>query len=127
MSLRAAAVLAVLAGYAHETSSRAPVDPGERQRAEFAACRSGTLPPWLDDAALAEAARLDRRAGGAMDPNDSYRPGTVAAQPALPPTSPSGAGSRHEAVLSERREFEARCSLLRSAGEVVPPAPPSGS
>jgi hypothetical protein len=114
----ALASLTLLAGCAHASPARPPADPAERQRVEFVACQGNALPAWLDDAALAEASRLDRWSAFGSDPNDSYRGATLSAQPALPPrpAASSAGGSRAEAILAERREFQKRCDLLRSAG-----------
>jgi hypothetical protein len=108
------AALSLLAACAHASAPRPPADPGERQREELAACHRGALPGWLDDDALAEAQRLDRY-GLAVDPNDSFRTGTMSAQPALPQVGARGP-SRADLVLAERSEFQARCALVKSAG-----------
>jgi hypothetical protein len=103
-----------------------PSDPGERRRAEGEACRHGALPAWLDDAALSTAAQLDRGEAQASSLNDSFLSDSAGAMARPPPTSPtSGAagGSHVAAMLAERRNFEDRCQVLRSAGrELVPRA-----
>jgi hypothetical protein len=126
---RSDALLAVLvAGCIHgRPAERAPADPKQRERAEFVACQNGTLPGWLDDKALAEASRLDRWSTFGSDPLDSFRAGTLSAQPSLPP-GPGGSrghASRYEAAMDERREFQRRCDLLRTSGQgvIVPPHP----
>jgi len=102
-------------------------DEKERRQAELAACWAGTLPPWLDDQALAEAQRLDRWSSRGINPNDSFRDSTVSAVPAPPlpdPASGSGA-SRYAAIMDERRAFQERCQVVRSSGKgtALAPAP----
>jgi hypothetical protein len=73
------------------------------------ACFRRALPAWLDDASLAEAARLDRLEAQASRANDSFHGGVYRSQP-----PPSAGGARVPALLEERRAFGERCALLRS-------------
>jgi hypothetical protein len=103
----------LLAGCAHQTRPiQAPRDPRERWEAESDACWRRTMPAWLDDAALAGAARLDQLEGQASRANDSFRGGAFVAQP--PP--PAG-GPRVAALLEERRVFQEHCAILLSSGK----------
>ena len=115
MGLKPAVALAcLLAGCAYEVRpEQPPLDVGERQRLEARTCWNGALPGWLDDSALAGAARLDRREAQASGANDSFRGATFSPQP---PTTPQP-GSRVAAILDERRAFQQRCALLRSGGK----------
>lgn len=88
-----------------------PRDLAERRRAEDAACWAGTLPAWLDEDALASAARLDRSEARAGRWNDSFRGPSYTDQP--PPTPAPTQGSRVDALWEQRRELQRRCSLLR--------------
>jgi hypothetical protein len=120
-TLLAALQAALLAGCFHgrgPVERAAPSDPRERERAGFVACQNGTFPAWLDDEALAAASRLDRWSTFGSDPLDSFRPGTLSAQPTLPP-GPGGSpgrASHYAAVMDERGEFQARCALVRNIG-----------
>jgi hypothetical protein len=91
---------------------QAPADVHERHEAEADACWRGDLPPWLDDAALSGAARLDAREAQAARANDSYRGATYTSLPQA-----SGRGPRVAALLDERRLFQQQCALLRSGGK----------
>jgi len=98
-----------------------PIDARERQRAEAAACWRGSLPYWLDDAALGEAARRDRREGDASRANESFQAGTAMKARQPPPSArPGDAGPHASALVEERRDFEQRCALLRSGGAPAP-------
>ena len=98
----------------------------ERRAAETRACFEDRLPPWLDDEALAEAERIDRWGASGRDPNDGWRISGGAAYtadvPARRPSDASG-GSRATAILEQRREFRARCDVLRTSGH-GPALPP---
>ncbi len=110
----AVALACLLAGCAYEVRpEQPPLDVKERRQAEVRACWNGVLPPWLDEAALSGAARLDRREAQASGVNDSFRGATFSTQP--PPMPPTG--SRAAALLDERRAFQQRCALLRSGGK----------
>ncbi|BDG08206.1 hypothetical protein [Anaeromyxobacter paludicola] len=115
-SARLAALLVIASGCAHRVLERPPpLDLRDRQRAEAAACWSGKLPYWLDDAALADAAQRDGREGDASRANESFEPGTAMRAASPPPLGRAGTGGRHQsALLSERREFQDRCALLRA-------------
>jgi hypothetical protein len=123
---RSEALVVLLAGCIHGSLARAPTDARERQRAEFVACQRGLLPAWLDDGALAEASRLDHWSTFGSDPLDSYRGGTLSAQPSLParPSGSTSSASQYEAVMDERRVFQVRCNLLRSTGRGLGPPNP---
>jgi hypothetical protein len=87
-----------------------PADPGERQRAEGAACANQVLPRWLDDDALHAVIDLDRREARAGAANDAFRGATFTAPP--PPTS--RAGPRTAALEEERRAFQRWCAGIRA-------------
>jgi len=101
----------------------APRDPRERRAAEADACRRRALPPWLDDAALSAASRLDAQEGQAGAMNDAFLGDSAAASARTPPSRASAAGSRVATILEERRFFETDCALLRSAGKELVPRP----
>ncbi|HZZ86527.1 MAG TPA: hypothetical protein VFE30_18495 [Anaeromyxobacteraceae bacterium] len=116
------AALALSTACVHDVMQVAPpFDGRERQRAEAAACWRSGLPYWMDDAALSDAARLDRREGDASRANESFQAGTamMAAQPP-PAPRPSDGGPHTSALLRERDEFQARCRLLRAGGALSP-------
>ncbi|OFX20848.1 MAG: hypothetical protein A2V77_04540 [Anaeromyxobacter sp. RBG_16_69_14] len=115
MGSKAALALAcLLAGCVYEVRpEQPPHDVGKRRQAEVRACWNGVLPAWLDDSALAGAARLDRREAQASRVNDSFRGATFSSQP---PTMPQP-GSRVASLLDERRAFQQWCALLRSGGK----------
>lgn len=92
-----------------------PLDANERRIAEFDACWQGKLPPWLDDAALAAAARLDHREAQASSANDTFQGVRFSPQPPAP-----ASGSRVAALAEERRAFQQWCALLRSGGKALP-------
>ncbi len=109
--------LALLCGCVHRLAAEPPTDAKERRRAEIAACQSGTFPPWLDDQALAARSRRDRWDALQFDPKDSYLAGTNGRYQSQPPSSPpaeGGAASRYAAIMNERRDFQARCQVIRS-------------
>jgi hypothetical protein len=83
-----------------------------RWEAEVDACFRQTMPAWLDDGALAAAARRDQLEAQASRANDSFRGPVFTSQP--PP--PAG-GPRVAALLEERRLFQEWCTLLRSSGK----------
>lgn len=110
--LGAMVAIALLAACAHERSEEPPKDPRKRWEAEVDACYRRALPAWLDDGALASAARLDQLEGEASRANDSFRGGAFTSQP---PAARSG--PRVAALLAERRVFLERCALLRASGK----------
>ncbi len=117
-------LLVLLTGCLHSVPERRPPsDARDRERAEAAACWSGTFPPWLDDRALEEASRMDRWSAVGSDPNENFRTGTYAAAPALPPPRSANAGNRsgYAAITRERQEFQMRCNLMRSKGRGLTP------
>ncbi len=96
-----------------------PVPPAaaERERAEIAACREGTLPPWLGDEALTRSERLEQYEAQAFDPSESYAAGTAGshAAPLPPPRAADRAtgASRSKRLLAERLAFEGWCAARR--------------
>ncbi len=117
------AVLALLACAYPVRPPQPPADARERRALEADACRRGALPPWLDDAALSAASRVDGQEGQAGAMNEAFI-GDSAAASARPPSSRAGAaGSRVATILQERRVFETDCVLLRSAGKELVPRP----
>ena len=106
------AALAFLLACAHGTLEEPPKDARERRQAEMDACYRRALPAWLDDGALASAARLDQLEGDASRANDSFRGGAFTSQPPA-----SRRGPRVGAILEERRLFLERCAMLRASGK----------
>jgi len=118
-----AAVLALLACAYPVRPPEPPGDARERRALEADACRRGALPPWLDDAALSAASRVDEQEGQAGAMNEAFI-GDSAAASARALSSRAGAtGSRVGTILRERRVFETDCVLLRSAGKELVPRP----
>jgi hypothetical protein len=118
-----AAALALLACAYPVRPPQPPGEPRERRAAEADACRRGVLPPWLDDAALSAASRLDGQEGQAGAMNEAFIGDSAAASARPPPSRASAAGSRVANILQERRVFETDCALLRSAGKELVPRP----
>ncbi len=106
-------LLATCVACAHDLRPREPPrDARKRWEAEMDACYRRTLPAWLDDASLAEAARRDRIEAQASRANDGFRGATYTPQP-----PPSAGGARVPALLEERTAFQEKCALLRASGK----------
>jgi hypothetical protein len=118
-----AAALVLLACAYPVRPPQPPGEPHERRAAEADACRRGVLPPWLDDAALSAASRLDGQEGQAGAMNEAFIGDSAAASARPPPSRASAAGSRVADILQEWRVFETDCALLRSAGKELVPRP----
>jgi hypothetical protein len=118
---RVLACAAVLAACGHDPVWKRPADPAERERAEFGACLADRWPAWLDDRALEEAVRIDGWGHDYVDPKDSFREWSpYSHQSSLPSTRRGSPGtSRQASIEEERRDFRARCNLMKA---VAPPA-----